>query len=101
MDFVLLAAVLALSIFACVLSILILVKLKSSKADVGIGAQRDIAELKTRLTLLGNQLADEFERSRRESGQFQKDIRTETDQNLKDMAESLNEMKVEIGRAHV
>ena len=94
MDFVLLAAVLALSIFACVLSILILVKLKSSKADVGIGAQRDIAELKTRLTLLGNQLADEFERSRRESGQFQKDIRTETDQNLKDMAESLNEMKV-------
>lgn len=101
MEFALLVAVLTASLFACVLSTLVLLKLKGSRVGTGFDAQKDIAELKTRLTLLasrldsiGNQLADEFERSRRESGQFQKDIRTETAQSLKNMGEKLDEMKI-------
>lgn len=101
MEPALLIAVLVLSLFACVLCALVLLKLKGGKDSAGIGAQRDLAELKTRLALLGselttigNQLANEFERSRRESGQFQKDIRTETADSLKNMGEKLGEMKI-------
>lgn len=101
MELALLLVVLAVSFFACVLSTLVLLKLRGGIASGSMGEQKDIAQLKTQLSLLANglntinnRLADEFERSRRESGQFQKDIRSETSESLKDMGEKLNDMKI-------
>jgi DNA recombination protein RmuC len=101
MEQALLVAVVLLALLACTLTVLVLIKLKGLNAGTDQGLIKDIAELKTRFALLGGrledigkQMADEFERNRRESGQFQKDIREETAQSLKNMGEKLNEMKI-------
>ena len=99
---VLLAAVLIFVFIVSLLSVAIVIKLKSLRAGTDTGVVKDIAEMKTQLALLGSRLeafgkqnADEFERSRRESGQFQKDIRNETAESLRIIGERLNEMKIE------
>ncbi len=101
MDSALLTAVSVLALFTAVLCAVILVRLKNIGSTDNSETAKSIPELKTRLLLISErldafsrQVADEFERSRRESGQFQKDIREETAESLKNMGEKLNEMKI-------
>ncbi len=98
MDYFFPVLSLVLAAVACVLSLIVLIKI--SKSGIG-GENKDSAEIKSlisglnlRLDGLSRQNADEFERSRRESGQFQKDIREETAASLKDMGAKLEEMKL-------
>jgi len=98
---VLLAAVIVLNLVLLVLVTIVLVRGKNGSAGGSGETVKDLAELKTQLAAVSHQLetvtrqvADEFERSRRESGQFQKDIREETALSLKNMGEKLNEMSL-------
>lgn len=79
----------ALSALSIILLLAVLVKLKS----VGSQDQKlQIAMLEKNISELQMQLKDEFERNRRESNNYQKDMRAEMTQSLNAMNERLSQM---------
>ena len=101
MELALLVAVFILNIVLLVLTVFTLIRLKNAGNGDNGETAKNLADLKTQLALVSHQfesvikqVSDEFERSRRESGQFQKDIREETAESLKNMGDKLNEMKI-------
>ena len=95
LELSLLIAAVIIGLVLTVLAVVILASIKSSgKGSDTTEITKELAGQKTRLETVSRQIADEFERSRRESGQFQKDIREETAESLKNMGEKLNEMKI-------
>lgn len=98
MDLPMLYIIAALDVVLLALAVILLIR----QGKTGAGAAGNGGDLETRLALIDRQLAAlagnlsaEFERGRRESGLFQKDIREETAQSLKTMAERLSEMRID------
>ena len=87
--------ILILSIICTLLLVGIFLKLQkafSNSNDMPADTATRLALLNTRINDLGSQLKDEFERSRRESSNVQKDMRNETAKALDTMSDQLRLM---------
>lgn len=98
MELAFLSAILGLNVLLLALVLAVLFRKKNeqpAQLTAMLAEQKaSLAALAARFEALGGQLADDFERSRRESGQFQKDIRAEITESLRNTAKELSEMKV-------
>ncbi len=80
---------LGISLLCLILLLVVLLKIKSLNSQE---QKMQLAMLEKKTEELQSQLKDEFERSRRESGNYQKDMRAEMTQSLNAMNERLSQM---------